>query len=136
MKVEKVFSKDDCERILNLFDKYAVQDESEKKLIETLKQQILKSKPVDAKKIKENIVTINSKIILRNIGNGLREEYDLVFPDDSDLACRKLSIFSGIGSQILGNKIGAVIKENPDTERYYMIEDIIFKPGASGDLHH
>jgi len=133
MKDERVFSKTNCERLLNLFENYNIQDESEKKLIETLKSQILKSKPVDAKKIKENIVTINSKIVLRNIGNGLREEYHLVFPDDSDLKCRKISILSGIGSQILGNKIGAVIKENSSTEKYYMIEDIVYQPEASGD---
>ena len=135
MKDEKIFSKTDCEKILNLFENYNIQDESEKKLIEYLKQQILKSKPVDAKKIKENIVTINSKIVLRNIGNGLREEYRLVFPDDSDLKCKKISILSGIGSQILGNKIGAVIKENSSTEKYYMIEDIIYQQGTSGDVN-
>jgi len=125
MNSERVFSKCDCEKILNLFNSYDIHDETEKKLIENLKHQILKSKPVDPKKIKENIVTINSTIILRNIGNGLREEFHLVFPDDSDLKSRKLSILSGIGSQILGNKIGAVIKENSGTEKYYMIEDII-----------
>jgi regulator of nucleoside diphosphate kinase len=135
MKSDRTFSKNDCERILNLFDKYTIQDESEKKLIETLKQQILKSKPVDAKKIKENIVTVNSKIVLRNIGNGLREEFHLVFPDDSDLKCRKISIFSGLGSQVLGNKIGAVVKENSGSEKYYMIEDILYQPEAVGDLH-
>jgi regulator of nucleoside diphosphate kinase len=126
MKDDRVFSKPDCERILNLFDNYSIQDESEKKLIETLKQQILKSKPVDAKKMKENIVTINSRIILRNIGNGTREEYHLVCPDDSDIKCKKISVFSGIGSQVLGSKIGAVIKENSNSEKYYMIEDIIY----------
>jgi len=135
MKCDRVFSKNDCERILNLFDNYHINDESEKKFVETLKQQILKAKPVDAKKIKENIVTINSKIVLRNIGNGLREEYHLVFPDDSDLKCRKISIFSGLGSQVLGNKIGAVVKENSGSEKYYMIEDILYQPEASGDLH-
>jgi regulator of nucleoside diphosphate kinase len=135
MKCDRIFSKHDCERILILFDNYTIQDESEKKLIETLKQQILKSKPVDAKKIKEDVVTVNSKIVLRNIGNGLREEFHLVFPDDSDLKCRKISIFSGLGSQVLGNKIGAVVKENSGSEKYYMIEDILYQPEASGDLH-
>ncbi len=128
MKDDRIYLKTDCERIFSLFDNYSIQDESEKKLIETLKQQILKSKPVDAKKIKGNIVTINSKIILRNIGNGMSEEYHLVCPDDSDMKCKKISIFSGIGSQVLGNKIGAVIKENSTTEKYYMIEDITYHP--------
>lgn len=125
MNSERVFSKNDCEKIMSLFDNYHIQDESEKKLMENLKQQILKSKPVDSCKIKDNIVRINSRIVLRNIGNGLREEFHLVFPDDSDIKGKKISIFSGIGSQVLGNKIGAVIKENSGSEKYYMIEDII-----------
>ncbi len=127
MNSDRIFSKNDCEKILSLFDNYHIQDESEKKLLDNLKQQILKSKPVDPQKIKDNIVKINSIIVLRNIGNGLREEFHLVFPDDSDIKCKKISIFSGIGSQVLGNKIGAVIKENSSSEKYYMIEDIIYQ---------
>lgn len=136
MNSERVFSKCDSERILNFFENYQIRNESEKQFIETLKQQILKSKHVDAKKINENIVTLNSKIILRNIGNGSREEYHLVFPEESDLKSKKLSIFSNIGSQVLGNKVGAVIKENSDKEKYYMIEDITYKPEVSDDLKH
>lgn len=136
MNNERVFSKYDSERILTLFENYQMHDESEKQILETFKQQILKSKPVDAKKIKENIVTINSRIVLRNIGTGLSEEYYLVFPDDSDLKNRKLSIFSKIGSQVLGNKVGTVIKENSDKEKYYIIEDIIYKPEVPEDLQH
>jgi regulator of nucleoside diphosphate kinase len=96
----------------------------------------MKSKPVDAKKIKENIVTVNSKIVLKNIGNGLREEVHIVFPDESDIQSKKLSIISGIGSQVIGNKIGAVIKENSGSEKYFMIEDIIYQPELAGDLQN
>jgi regulator of nucleoside diphosphate kinase len=135
MKSDKIFSKDDCEKILTLFNNYSIIDEAEKQLVETLKQQILKSKQVDAKKINKNIVTVHSKIILTNIGNGLREECHLVFPDDSDLKGKKISIFSGIGSQILGSKIGTVIKENSASETYYMIEDIIYEQESSKDSH-
>jgi regulator of nucleoside diphosphate kinase len=125
MKRDRIFSKHDCEKMLNLFNSYIISDEAEKKLIETLKQQILKSKQVDPEKINRNFVTIDSRIILRNIGNGTREVYQLVFPDHSDLKTKKLSVFSGIGSQIIGSRIGTVIKENSTSEIYYMIEDII-----------
>lgn len=128
MNSERVFSRIDYEKMMNIFDTYSVQDETEKKLLEALKMQIMKSKPVDEKKIKENIVTVNSKIILRNIGNGTREEVHLVFPGDYDKKSKKISVLSGIGAQILGNKIGAVIRECSSSEKYYMIEDIIYRP--------
>ena len=125
MKSDKIFSKKDCERIFNLFSDYPAIDETEQKLIETLKQQILKSRQMDAEKINQNFVTVNSRFILTNIGNGTRDVYHLVLPEDSDQKNKKISIFSGIGSQILGSKIGTVIKENPCSEKYFIIEDIL-----------
>lgn len=125
MKSDKIFSKNDCDKIFSLFNNYPATDETEKKLIETLKQQIMKSEQADAEKIDKNFVTVDSRILLRNIGNGSGEIYHLVLPDDSDLKRKKISIFSGIGSQILGSRIGTVIKENASSEKYFMIEDIL-----------
>ncbi len=136
MNSERVFSRQDSERLLSHFENYLVNDESEKQPLEALKQHILKSKPVDAKKISENVVTIDSRIVLRNIGTGLSEEYHLVFPEDSDLSNRKLSVFSILGSQVIGNKVGTVFKVNSGKEQYYIIDDIIFKPVIPGNIQH
>ena len=130
MKEEKIFSKCDCEKLLNLVNNYKIKNPTEGEYLEILKQQILKNKPVDAKKIKENIVTINTRLILKNIGNGSRKECQLTLPDESDTKSEKISILSMLGSQILGNKIGAVVKENLGSEKYYMIEKIVYQPEA------
>jgi len=134
VKEEKVFSKCDCEKLLNLVNNYKIKNPTEGEYLEILKQQILKNKPVDAKKIKENIVTINTRLILKNIGNGSRKECQLTLPDESDTKSEKISILSMLGSQILGNKIGAVVKENLGSEKYYMIEKIVYQPEAAGDI--
>ena len=133
MKEEKIFTKYNCERILSLFNNYRIENPTELEYIETLKQQILKNKPVDADKINDNIVTINTILILKNLGNGSQKEYHLTLPDESNTKCEKLSILSMVGSQVLGNKIGAIVKENSESEKYYMIEKIIYQPEAAGD---
>ena len=125
MKSEKVFSRNDCARILDLFDNYQANNETEKELLDILKQQISKSRQMDDEKINENFVTMDSRIVLKNIGNGSRDIYHLVLPDDSDIKNKKISILSGIGTQILGSRIGTVIKEKPGSEKYFIIEDII-----------
>ena len=135
MKEEKVFSKCDCEKLLNLFNNYEIKNPSEGEYIENLKLQILKHKPVDAKKIKENIVTINTILVLKNLGNGSRKEYQLVLPDESDTKSEKLSVLSMLGSQILGNKVGSVVKEKSESEKYFMIERIIYQPEAAGEVN-
>ena len=133
MKDKKIFTKYDCERILNFFNNYKIKNPTENEYIENLKQEILKSKPVDPQKIKENIVTINSRLILKNLGNGLQKEYHLTLPDEST-KYEKLSILSTIGAQVLGNKIGAVVKEKLKSEEYYIIEKITYQPQAAGDM--
>lgn len=135
MKDDKIFTKYDCERILTLLNNYKIKNHTENEYIENLKQQILKSKPVDSKKIKENIVTINSILILKNLGTGSRKEYHLTFPDESNAKSEKLSILSMIGSQVLGSKIGSVVKENSKSEKYYIIEEITYQPEAAGDFN-
>ena len=128
MKEEKVFSKNDCERLLNLFNNYKIKNPAEGEYIENLKQQILKTKPVDAKKINENIVTINTIFVLKNLGTGTQKEYQLTLPDESDTKYEKLSILSMLGSQVLGSKVGVVVKEISGSEKYYSIERIIHQP--------
>lgn len=132
MHNDKILSKFDCERIERTFEQYNIANESEKRLIDHLKQQLQRSKHVDPRKIKSNIVTMNSKFILKNLGNGRKEEYHLVFPDDSDSKKKKISVISGIGAQVLGSTIGTVIKENSGSEQYYMIESIVYQPEAAG----
>lgn len=131
----RVFTKYDCERINNLTESYSVKDPYEKEIVDLLLNQISKSKPVDQRKIRSNFVTINSRFILRNLGTGMKDEYYLVFPKDADPKRNRLSIFSDLGAQILGNSIGAVVKGSNGANQYFSIEDIIYQPEASGDYH-
>lgn len=132
MQNDKVYSKFDCDRIEQAFAQYNDTTESEKKLIELLKNQLHRAKKVPPQKIKSNVVTMNSKFVLKNIGNGKKEEYHLVFPEESDPKKKKISFLSGVGSQVLGSTIGTVIKDYSGSEQYYVIESIVYQPEAAG----
>ena len=134
MKDERVFTKHDSERILTLISNYKVQNPTETGYIENLKQQIIKSKHVDSEKIKENIITINSIFILKNLGTGSQKEYHLTLPDEPNAKSEKLSILSMLGLQVIGNKVGSIVRENFESEKYYMIDKITYQPEAAGDF--
>jgi len=135
MMHSRVYTKFDCERINDLSVNFNAKDPVEEKNFNILLSQISRAKPVDQKKIKPNIVTINSRFVLRNLGNGEKNEYSLVFPREADVKRNRISILSDLGSQILGSSIGSVVKGNPDTNQYLAIEDILYQPEASGDYN-
>lgn len=134
MQSGRVFTKFDCERI-NRISASTIKDPGEKENMNMLLEQISRAKPVDHKKIKSNIVTINSRFILKDLGTGMKEEFYLVLPEDADTKQNKISIFSDLGSRILGSNIGTVIKGIKSPNQYLLIENITYQPEDSGDYH-
>jgi regulator of nucleoside diphosphate kinase len=103
--------------------------------IEILKEKFKKAKLVDPKKIKSTVITMNSRFRIKNLGNGLKREFVLVFPDESDPKNNKVSIFDDIGSEIFAHEQGDVINLGNSEDSYYLIEDVIYQPEAAGDYH-
>jgi regulator of nucleoside diphosphate kinase len=130
---KRLVTKYDYERIqkvlsfINPFDYY--------QSIEKLKQKFKKAKLIDSKKIKPTVITMNSRFRLKNLGNGSKREFVLVFPSDSDPKSNKISIFDDIGAEIFAHEKGEVVRFNNGEDAYYMIEDIIYQPEAAGDYH-
>ncbi len=94
--------------------------------VEVLKRELVRSRPVDPADVRLNIVTMNSRICSKNIGNGRKEVYSLVFPDSSEEK-ESLCVFSKIGAQVIGNPIGTVVKDSHAGENYLMIEEILYQ---------
>jgi regulator of nucleoside diphosphate kinase len=134
MRKGKIFTRHDYERIVKILDSREATAILDKKTAEKLKCDMEHSRLVDSHSIRPNIVTMNSKICLKNLGNGKKEVYSLVFPGDGKGA-NTLNVFSGMGTEILGSTIGTVVKKNPSGEQYFVIEDILYQPEAAGDYH-
>jgi len=136
MNLDKILTKLDLDRLLKIINDKDTLQGLDKTSVDLMKNFLTRSKPIDPHKIRSNIVTMNSRICLKNIGNGKKMECSLVFPKDSDKMANKISVFSNLGLQILGSKVGTVIKGNTSDNQYYLIEDIIYQPEAAGDFHN
>ncbi|MBN1532125.1 MAG: GreA/GreB family elongation factor [Spirochaetes bacterium] len=135
MRTSKVLSSHDCERLLQLIHGTEPMP-PDSAGIEMLRDSIERAKQVKPKKIKPNIVTMNSVFTLKDIGNGSKETYSLVFPDDSDMKKNRISVFSGIGAQLLGCAVGTVIRGMGRLDQYLLIEELVYQPEAAGDYDH
>lgn len=134
MRKGRVFTKHDYDRLRNYIEKGSGYQRMESGSVEVLKRELVRSRPVDPADIRPNIVTMNSRICLKNIGNGRKEVYSLVFPDSSEEK-ESLCVFSKVGAQVIGNPIGTVVKDSHAGENYLMIEEILYQPEAAGDYH-
>ncbi len=135
MRKGRTLTKNDCERIQRLIEDGDGFARTDGNSLESLKDCIVKSRQVEQNKIKPNIVTMNSVFTLKDIGNGKKETYSLVFPKDIDQNENRISVCSRMGAQVLGCSVGTVIKGAAGINQYLLIEDIVYQPEAAGDFH-
>lgn len=99
-----------------------------------LEHEIERSIAVDAQQVAPGVVTMNSLIRLRL--DGERMDMALVYPQDADDTSRKLSVFSDVGTAILGYQEGDVIDWRiANRTRQIRIERVLYQPEAAGDFH-
>jgi len=104
--------------------------------IEELEAELNRAVIVDSDKIPPDIVTMNSKVYLRDMDTGEDEFYQLVYPEDADVEQSKISILAPIGTAILGYKVGDIIEWNvPAGLRKLKIKKIVYQPEAAKEYH-
>jgi len=135
MRAEKTLSKHDFQRLQKIMDIGNGSEHFDRGIIEKLRYNLTHSRQVEPKKIKPTVVTMNSKFVLTDLGNGKKDVFSLVFPQDSDIEENRISVLSGIGEQLLGCSIGAVIKGALSPNQYLLVENIIYQPEAAGDYY-
>ncbi|MBN2159294.1 MAG: GreA/GreB family elongation factor [Spirochaetes bacterium] len=128
----KVLTRYDYERLKEIICDEISSSGLDKRNVDVMKRDLDHSRLVDAHDIRPNIVTMNSKISLKNLGNGRKQVLSIVFPEDCNNEEDSLSVFSGMGMQIIGSPIGTVVKPNPADSQYFVIEDILYQPEAAG----
>ena len=81
---------------------------------------------IDPGKLPKDRAVFGTKVLLENIDTGEEVEYQLVGPDESDIAKGRISVSSPLGRAIVGKKPGdELILEVPGGKRIYELVDIL-----------
>lgn len=84
---------------------------------------------VSPDEVPSGVVTMNSRVVLSDLETGEKETYTLVFPHEADIAEGRLSVLAPIGTAILGQHVGDVLKWRvPAGVRRLKIEEIVYQP--------
>ena len=83
--------------------------------------------------ISPDVVTMHSRVRVRDLNTNQDSTYTLVFPRDADFSHGKISVLAPVGTAILGCRIGDVIEWNvPGGTRKLRIEEVLYQPERAG----
>lgn len=99
-----------------------------------LEDELDRANIVEPECIPDNVVTMNSTVIFKFIGNEKQIQKKLVYPHEVKTN-DEISIFAPIGSALLGLSVGQQLSwPMPDgNERTIEILDVVYQPERSGE---
>ena len=137
MEERKIYITDyDLKRLNKLLEADYKIDIRDKKYLMELENELQQAEVVASKKIPKKVITMNSKVCLKDLDSGKEMVYSLVFPGQADITQNKISILSPLGTALIGYRSGDIIKwKAPAGVRRLRVEEIVYQPEAAGDYH-
>jgi regulator of nucleoside diphosphate kinase len=124
----------DFQRLNRLLRRAQHSDYCGSEYLAELQVELNHAKIVPSQAISQEIVTMNSIVVLLDLATRKEETYTLVFPEDADIEQGKISILAPIGTAMLGYEIGDTFEwEVPAGKRRLKVKRIIYQPEAAGD---
>ena len=124
----------DYNRLSGLIDRTRERNGVDKEYLNKLEAELERAEIVAPKDIPADVVTMRSKVRLKDLVSGESNTYSLVFPTEADFAEGKISVLAPIGTAILGYRRGDTIEwPVPSGLRKLKVEEILYQPEAAGD---
>ncbi|MFX4261998.1 nucleoside diphosphate kinase regulator [Pelotomaculum propionicicum] len=107
-----------------------------KEYLINLEQELNRAQLVDSKNIPHDVITMNSKVLLKDLDSGEEMIYTLVYPHEANLLENKISVLAPVGTAIIGLREKDIIDwEIPDGIIKLKAEKILYQPEAAGDFN-
>lgn len=104
--------------------------------LDDLRGELDRAEIVHPEDVPRNVVTMNSTAILRDMDTKEKETYTLVFPDSADIAHSRLSVLAPVGTAILGQHVGDIVRWRvPQGLRRLKVEKVVYQPEREGAYH-
>lgn len=103
--------------------------------VQDLQKELRRGKIVGAQDIPKDLITMNSRVRIKDLDTGDEAVYTLVFPQDADIKTGKISVLAPIGTALLGYRAGDTIEwALPAGVKRLKVEEVLYQPEAAGDF--
>ena len=104
--------------------------------VRSLRQTLEYAKKTSPEDIQEGIVTMNSRVLVREVNLNRESEITLVYPHDAAHGSRRISVLSPIGLALLGRREKDVVSwKVPSGTGSFEIVKVTYQPEAAGHYH-
>lgn len=137
MQTRQIFiTESDRKRLADLLDMAREMEYRGRDDLRALQEELSGAVIVASNKVPADVVTMNSRVRLRDLETDEVMEYTLVFPDAASVEEGRISVASPIGTAILGYTEGTSVEwKVPGGTAKIKIEKILYQPEAAGDYH-
>lgn len=103
---------------------------------ESLRNTLHSAKRVPPENILPDVVTMNTEVELMDLSNNRTVNITVTYPDNVDLAKRKISVLTPAGEAIFAKKVGEKVQWlTPTGLKIFRLEKINYQPESAGDFH-
>ena len=126
----------DMQRLRKLLEGTQRWNPKDRAYLDHLEEELDRASTVASEKIPANVVTMNSRIRVKDLDSGKEMSIQLVFPSEADFEQGKISILAPIGTALIGYRAGDTVEWTvPAGTRRLRIEEVLYQPEAAGDFH-
>ena len=123
----------DMEQLSHMVDSAKESASTDLEQLNMLEGELDRAQIVSPFGIPADVVTMHSRVRVRDLNANKDSTYTLVFPRDADFAQGKISVLAPVGTAILGCRTGNVIEwKVPGGNRKLRIEEVLYQPERAG----
>lgn len=101
-----------------------------------LEHELELAETVSPEEVPGDVITMRSKVRLKDLDTGEEMVYTLVFPSEANFEEGKISVLAPIGTAMLGYRVRSRIEwQVPSGLRRLRVEEILYQPEAAGDYN-
>jgi regulator of nucleoside diphosphate kinase len=105
-------------------------------MVSRLYSELKAARMMPQERIYENVITMNSCVLLKEVSNGREAKITITYPQDEDKREGKVSVFTPIGIALLGRKTGDIVSWTiPTGVGRFEILKIVYQPEAVGHYY-
>jgi regulator of nucleoside diphosphate kinase len=110
--------------------------DADREYLDQLEEELAQAEVVNPEDIPQDVITMRSKVRLKDLKSGQTVMYSLVFPSEANSNEGDISVLAPVGTALLGNRSGDVVESRvPSGLRRLKVKEIVYQPEAAGNYH-
>ena len=127
-----VITEADYVRLQRLVESSRLFRQRDAKHLDDLEQELERAAIMKAGEVPSDVVTMNSRVRVKDLNSGRVTTYQIVFPGEADIAKNRISVLAPIGTGLLGYSAGTTVEwQVPSGMRRFRILGVEYQPEAA-----